>query len=294
MRPGGAGRRQALEPFLPALEPFLGPEEVDRLVDLLAHSARVAIPSARWFVKARTRGDPHGLSALRHELRFLQTCPGLPVRVPALRSHYVSDDLVILLFDRLDAVPLAEKRNAFRLREGAQVDAILEDVLHLQNVNPPGSLRPEYERGSRLGKYLPVIARELESDTLSFLEDASRSWTTAAKLVLSHGDLLPANILLDRGGSYWLVDWEYASLRPPSYDPALFLLFSRPPVEGIELLESLASRWDRQDLYRDAVVIAAREIKNWMTQVPPGPSQVAHIELWRQALRGAIRHIGRC
>jgi len=287
MRPGNGGIRQALEPFLVR-------EEVDRLLDLLARTARVAIPSGRWFVKARTDADRYGLNAIRHELRFLQGHPCLPVRVPALRGHHVSDEVVILVFDRLEAVPLAEKRNAFRLHTGARADGILEEVLRLQGAVPPQDLPMEYERGTKLKRYLPVIAPQLDSDTVSFLELASRSWTPAPEVVLSHGDLLPANILADRDGSYWLVDWEYASLRPPSYDPALFLLFSHPPGEGIELLEGLADRWDRRELYRDAIVIVAREIKNWMTQVPPGPVQLEHIELWKQALQQAIRHLSHC
>ncbi|MDI7248711.1 MAG: phosphotransferase [Bacillota bacterium] len=294
LREGGAAVTRGDARLRGVLEPFLGGEEVDRLLALLARRARVAIATGRWFVKARTDGDPYGLETLRQELRFLQVPPGLPVRVPALRGHYASERVVVLLFDRLEAAPLAEKRNAFCLRAGARVEAVLEEVLALQRVAPLHHVPVEYERRSKLGKYLPLIAPQLDPDTVSFLEDAVLSWADASEVVLSHGDLLPANILLDRSGGYWLVDWEYASLRPPSYDPALFLLFSHPPAEGVELIAGLTGPWEREELYRDAVVIAAREIKNWMTQVPAGPEQARNIELWRQALRQAIKRIRQC
>lgn len=39
-------------------------------------------------------------------------------------------------------------------------------------------------------------------------------------LVLCHGDLQPANFLIDDAGDPWLIDLEYACLAPPSWDAA--------------------------------------------------------------------------
>jgi thiamine kinase len=40
------------------------------------------------------------------------------------------------------------------------------------------------------------------------------------RLVLCHNDLNPANIVTDRRGRPWLVDWEYAGLGDPAFDLA--------------------------------------------------------------------------
>jgi Ser/Thr protein kinase RdoA (MazF antagonist) len=46
----------------------------------------------------------------------------------------------------------------------------------------------------------------------------SRSWSR----VLCHGDLIGDNLLHDRGGRLWLVDWDAAALAPRELDVSLF------------------------------------------------------------------------
>jgi spectinomycin phosphotransferase len=77
---------------------------------------------------------------------------------------------------------------------------------------------------------LTATARELvwpqRAALLAMLErvrslgDAARS--TGAARVLCHGDLIVDNLLLDRGGRLWVVDWEAAVLAPRELDLALF------------------------------------------------------------------------
>jgi spectinomycin phosphotransferase len=57
-------------------------------------------------------------------------------------------------------------------------------------------------------------------DRVRSLGDAARS--RAAARVLCHGDLIVDNLLLDRGGRLWVVDWEAAVLAPRELDLALF------------------------------------------------------------------------
>ena len=46
-------------------------------------------------------------------------------------------------------------------------------------------------------------------------------------LMPAHCDLQPANFLIDNQGRAWLIDFEYASLAPPGWDPAKLLILSR-------------------------------------------------------------------
>lgn len=45
-------------------------------------------------------------------------------------------------------------------------------------------------------------------------------------LALCHGDLQPANLLVDEAGSPWLIDLEYACLAPPSWDAAKIVILA--------------------------------------------------------------------
>jgi aminoglycoside phosphotransferase len=55
--------------------------------------------------------------------------------------------------------------------------------------------------------------------------------------VLAHGDLQPANILVD-ADRLWLIDWEYSGRRQAAYDELTFILRSR-------FTRGLAGRWQR-------------------------------------------------
>ena len=50
-------------------------------------------------------------------------------------------------------------------------------------------------------------------------------------LVLCHGDVQPANIIVDPAGEPWLIDFEYACLAPREWDPAKLVILE-PPVRG--------------------------------------------------------------
>jgi spectinomycin phosphotransferase len=52
------------------------------------------------------------------------------------------------------------------------------------------------------------------------LGDAARS--RPREQVLCHGDLIGDNLLGDRGGRLWVVDWDGAALAPGELDLALF------------------------------------------------------------------------
>ncbi|MCU1330421.1 MAG: aminoglycoside phosphotransferase [Bryobacterales bacterium] len=67
--------------------------------------------------------------------------------------------------------------------------------------------------------------------------DAAEIFAKDARLVLSHGDLHPANILWD-GTRAWLVDWERAGGAHPYLDVATVSNFLSLPAEaGLRLLE---------------------------------------------------------
>jgi len=274
-----------------ALNSYLTEEEIGDLYAMLTRRSRVSRPFRNWFVKARTRGDQYGFGALQNEVRFYRTFESLPIKVPRLHAMSFTDDWAVLVYERIQGSPLAEHRNSYTMRYDANLNAVLAEVRKLQAVACPEGYPGEYERSTKLAKYLPIIRTQLTGDACSFLEAACDRWSCAPPPlpVLSHGDLLPVNILLDGNQNYWLVDWEFAAPRPASYDPALLVLFSNWPLKGVSMLRGFDSLWSLSELYKDAIVIAAREVKNWLTQVEEEPLRSDRVCLWVAVLEEAIR-----
>jgi thiamine kinase-like enzyme len=173
----------------------------------------------------------------------------------------VDDALVFMVMDRVYAEPLANRSNGFAVSGPVHAGAVLEEIRKLQAVDIPGDWVSAYHRGQKILAYLEVIHSHLPARMIRVLGSIGTQWDSGRGVVLSHGDLIPPNIMV-RDGCYWFVDWEWAGLRPPSYDPALFLLFSRRPDEVLGLFDKTGGPWDTEELYKDCVVIAAREIKN--------------------------------
>ncbi|KAI1262613.1 hypothetical protein F5Y18DRAFT_429831 [Xylariaceae sp. FL1019] len=52
------------------------------------------------------------------------------------------------------------------------------------------------------------------------------------RLVLTHHDLAPRNLMVDQAGDLWLVDWDYAGWYPPYFEHAGMHRFYRPENWG--------------------------------------------------------------
>jgi len=137
---------------------------------------------------------------------------------------------------------------------------------------PPGGLpllsmhlpAPQERRVDVLGPSLEIAFmnrwRLASSTVAGLLQDGP--------LVLCHGDLQPANVLVDDMGEGWLIDLEHACLAPPEWDPAKMMILARRfggPAEPAALL----SAWPPLDRSRRNACIAAQETLNvgWLVQM---------------------------
>jgi hypothetical protein len=78
------------------------------------------------------------------------------------------------------------------------------------------------------------------------------------ELVLSHGDVQPANVLVDIDGRPWLIDFEYACLAPREWDPAKIAILGRRFGDPPDVAGAL-SAWPTLDPLRLATCIDAQE-----------------------------------
>jgi len=93
----------------------------------------------------------------------------------------------------------------------------------LHDIPVPPDLRiVDFTRQAReLRAALPPLSRYQGLDDVAMVVLGTLQDGTARQ-VLCHHDLNPLNLLFDRGGRLWLVDWEYAGLGDPVFDLASY------------------------------------------------------------------------
>ncbi len=103
-------------------------------------------------------------------------------------------------------------------------------------------------------------------------------------LVLCHGDVQPANIIVDPAGEPWLIDFEYACLAPREWDPAKLVILSRRFGDPAGVDDVLAA-WPSLDHARLAECIRAQEtlLVAWLVRMSLSGTSGAAAEARRRA-----------
>jgi len=201
----------------------------------------------RWFVKLTPEG---AIDAARAELalrlgRALADL-GLPVPRPIMtRSGALwsrVEGLRLAVFEFVDGAPLPDHE----LWAAGTVDQVAQLVAAIHGATPALAMPVPAERftvwtdglAGRLAELefavadsgVPAEVRALVwpqrawllamSERLQALGKAA--WSRAGDPVLCHGDLISDNLLGDRAGRLWAVDWDGAVRAPPELDLALF------------------------------------------------------------------------
>jgi hypothetical protein len=271
-----------------AIDSFLTKEERFSLEKTLRERTRASLLTERYFIKAGFSTEGRRFQSLQNEINVYTDFCFPDVKYPRLKWHHIDTHLVILLIERIQAFALAERRDAFTLPPHAHVEAVLDEISQLKAAKIPHNWHARYHRDENVEKYIKAVSPYIPENTRCSLDSLAGNLHTNENLVFSHGDLLPMNIMANKE-HYWLVDWEYADIRPTSFDPAYFLLFSHHPSDGIKLFEKRYRFWDPVELYRDTVVISLHEMKLWITQVEPGSLQTERITMWQHVLEECVR-----
>ena len=172
---------------------------------------------------------------MRQEIQTRQQAEKLGLPVPPLRSvaedgawfseHYVSGTPV----NRLNNFKTAQEAIASVM--GA-LQRLLQETLHEEPLG--GYITDLHDRIQELVNGNPLLSalqkRELLSNAATLVKQARdlRSVSGNVATALTHGDLQPANILLNERGA-WLIDWEYAARRQAGYDALVLGLRVRFP-----------------------------------------------------------------
>lgn len=108
--------------------------------------------------------------------------------------------------------------------------------------------------------------------------------TQHGRCVLAHGDLQPANMLIDDQGDGWLIDFEYACVAPAEWDPAKVLILGHRFGDPSHP-ERLLTAWPGLDHTRLAACVRAQEalIVGWLVQMAVRGATEAGREARRRA-----------
>jgi spectinomycin phosphotransferase len=261
----------------------------------------------RWFLKL---GRPGAIEGARAELA-LQLCHaladlGLPV--PGPRSTQSGelwcwlDGLRVAVFEFIDGQPLSDQD--LHLPEVARQAARLVAAVHAATpaLEVPfpfvetfevwaeglhrclAELQPGASAGGLRGEARAVVWPQRGTllamqERLGALAAAARSRPT--ERVLCHGDLIGDNLLADRGGRLWAVDWDGAVLAPRERDLALF---AGPGFE--RFLDDYQADSGAQDLDPDLVAFFLLrrnldDLVDWLGAVLTGdqPNEQARADL---------------
>ncbi|HET7201891.1 MAG TPA: choline/ethanolamine kinase family protein [Steroidobacteraceae bacterium] len=176
---------------------------------------RVSVPTADFFVRlARGPGDMPGVDHA-NERRVLELTTRAGLSPPVVRCDPAVRLLVTSWVDAPDP--------GRRLQSAGELSVVARALASLHALPAPSDLR---------SVDFATQAHELEASLAPERGDGplrARAGEVFAKLreqsaiaVLCHNDLNPLNLLWERPGRLWLVDWEYAGLGDRAIDLASF------------------------------------------------------------------------
>lgn len=242
------------------LEQFFDKAVINELVYTLQSQQRVTRMNEAHFVKMACNDGSDFFASIVHEIDVYNHFKDRE-NMPTLLYSYVDSEQAILVLETIQGNVLAKQRDAFMIREQADQTKILVEIKKLANWSIPVGWTSSYNRDEKLDMYLKLLKCELSEEMVKRLFDRRGTLHSNRPMKWSHGDLLPMNIM-QINNQYRFLDWEWAGLRPATFDPVVFTLFSGEPSVQIHQLTELTHFWEVDELYCDALIVALREIKN--------------------------------
>jgi tRNA A-37 threonylcarbamoyl transferase component Bud32 len=225
-------------------------------------------------------------NSLRNEIKVYENYKNSSILVPKLVYAFF-EGVCIIATRKIDGRALGDGRNDFTLNFPIDGKKITDCIFDIKKFPVITDLNNNIDRRQKTGEYADILRDFIGEGLYSDISDVERS---AQMYCFSHGDLLPSNIILDKKGDFWFIDWEWAANRTEFYDITFFTLFSDNPVDGIIKLSELAENEKMcEEMYCDGILIALHEIKNWLDT--DHIKKEHYIGIWKRALTEALRRL---
>ncbi|TSB46618.1 phosphotransferase [Alkalicoccobacillus porphyridii] len=242
---------------------FVNETEFAELGHAIKKKQRITYTNQLYFIKIALKENNPFIHSLLNEIETNNYLTNQPINCPKMLWSYSDTRVVILVFEKLIGQVLACQRDAFNIEVTGVHTQILQHIIQLQRISIPEAWTELTNRDDTLKNYYHYIKSCLPKQTAKGIKNLMGDFHGSPNMVFSHGDLLPMNII-NSNHTYHFIDWEWAGVRSASFDPVLFMLFSRKPEIQIHKLSALSEYWEPLDIYKDALMISLREIKNWM------------------------------
>lgn len=207
-------------------------------------------------------------------IRAVDIARRLGIRAPSIERTVKVDNYIFCVMERIEGTTLEESWTNLSWFTSARLAMQLRrSVRSLRSVtsSTAGSIAtgkcrsfwlddlyglPTQSRPEDVAGYIQFwtdfvsIPREFKKTASQHAETAQRCKSrTVREFVLTHHDLAPRNIMLDRSGHLWLLDWDYAGWYPKYFEYASMHNFHFP---------THWNRWARLRWHLFAYIVAGR------------------------------------
>ena len=216
------------------------------------------------FLKVATRDNFH-FKSLCNEIYLGNVNFNSQFLKPKMIFTYCSENVAIKIEEKINAIPLGKKRDDFSIEINYNESELIKKINLISKVKLDSDIDLLiYNRNKKILKYINECEGYIDTVLIEKCSKIAENYNDC-ELVLSHGDLIPSNILVNNN-NYIFVDWEWAAYRSKTYDLVLFLLFSNIPNQILLYFKTYFDVESLLSAYLDTIVISLHEIKNWKNE----------------------------
>ena len=242
------------------LKKYFNAKDINKLEKSLDNKQRDNIINDKYFAKVGKNTDKLFFDNLVKEIRLYENNQD-NIIIPRLIDSFISKEYCLIVLERISGKTLSNHRDDYNthLSKNKRIN-IAKSILNIKNIRLNYDLDSDYNRKEKLDKYLERSKKYISINAYSRIISLYNILIKEPKkVVLSHGDLIPTNIMLDKD-EIKFIDWEYISYMPELYDLMYFLMFSKVN-RSLDILDDL--KVNKNEVYIDAVILCLKEIQNW-------------------------------
>ncbi len=238
------------------------------------------------FLKVATRDNFH-FKSLCNEIYLGNVNFNSQFLKPKMIFTYCSENVAIKIEEKINAIPLGKKRDDFSIEINYNESELIKKINLISKVKLDSDIDLLiYNRNKKILKYINECEGYIDTVLIEKCSKIAENYNDC-ELVLSHGDLIPSNILVNNN-NYIFVDWEWAAYRSKTYDLVLFLLFSNIPNQILLYFKTYFDVESLLSAYLDTIVISLHEIKNWKNEKIYIENKESKISMWQLTLKKAV------
>ncbi|MDD3995454.1 MAG: phosphotransferase [Tenericutes bacterium] len=272
------------------LNKYFNNDEINELLNNLNNKQRSNIINNNYFAKIGNNSNKLFFNNLIKEIDLYKNNKNN--NIPLIVDSYIDSNFCLLILKRIEGNTIGSNRNQFNINLSKKKKLlIINNILNIKNLNVNLEIDKKYNRKEKLEKYLSNTNKYISKNTLNKITNNINEISKDTENVISHGDLIPNNILLNNEQVYF-IDWEYISYKPISYDLTYFLLFSKK-YNSLDIIDSITLNFDKKDIYRDGIIICLKEINNWIKLIDKIDNDIVekNIKRWNRELNFILKKL---